>query len=244
MTTPAIPMIDLLAASSNRMLSTLSALDDNALRAPSLLPGWTRGHVATHIARNGDAIRNLFQWARTGEPSLMYPSRDVRNADIEGGSGRAAQVLLDDLAATVERLSIEIRHLPDAAWSAEVFAGPGPMPGDAELRPITLIVGLRLFEVEVHHVDLGAGYTFGSTPPALAVAMIGFALQRVSVREDQAAPSGFELRTPQGSWPVGGGGPVVVEASVADALAWLLGRSDGAGVATADGTALPLLNPI
>jgi maleylpyruvate isomerase len=26
------------------------------VRAPSLLPGWTRGHVLSHIARNADGI--------------------------------------------------------------------------------------------------------------------------------------------------------------------------------------------
>jgi len=29
---------------------------DADVRAPSLLPGWTRGHVLSHIARNADGI--------------------------------------------------------------------------------------------------------------------------------------------------------------------------------------------
>jgi maleylpyruvate isomerase len=36
--------------------------------APSALPGWSRAHVLTHVARNADAMINLLTWARTGRP--------------------------------------------------------------------------------------------------------------------------------------------------------------------------------
>ena len=38
-----------------RLLATARTLDDDAVRAPSPLPGWTRGHVLTHVARNADS---------------------------------------------------------------------------------------------------------------------------------------------------------------------------------------------
>src|SRR5256885_15091039 len=57
---------------------------------PSLLPGWTRGHVLTHVARNGDGLGNLLRWARTGTETPMYASREARRADIEAGAGRSA----------------------------------------------------------------------------------------------------------------------------------------------------------
>ena len=48
-----------LAAATSRLLATATALSDAQVREPSSLPGWTRGHVLTHIARVGHA-RSLF----------------------------------------------------------------------------------------------------------------------------------------------------------------------------------------
>lgn len=48
-----------ISASTGRLLATASALTDEQVRAASLLPGWSRGHVLTHIARNADGLRNL-----------------------------------------------------------------------------------------------------------------------------------------------------------------------------------------
>ena len=62
---------------------------------PSLLPGWTRGHVLSHLARNADAMVRALAGAARGERIPMYDSEDVRAADIEGGrradGGRAGR---------------------------------------------------------------------------------------------------------------------------------------------------------
>ena len=42
-----------------RLLASAAALSDEQLRGPSLLPGWSRGHVLSHIARNADGLSNL-----------------------------------------------------------------------------------------------------------------------------------------------------------------------------------------
>ncbi|MET0910545.1 MAG: maleylpyruvate isomerase N-terminal domain-containing protein, partial [Ilumatobacteraceae bacterium] len=39
---------------------------------PSLLPGWTRGHVLTHIARNADSFVRLLEAAGRGEVVTQY----------------------------------------------------------------------------------------------------------------------------------------------------------------------------
>ena len=55
---------------------------------PSLLPGWTRGHVLTHIARNADSFVRVLEAARRGEVVTQYEGGvDGRNADIEAGAG-------------------------------------------------------------------------------------------------------------------------------------------------------------
>ncbi len=47
-----------LAEATERLLATAARLTDEDLRAPSLLPGWTRGHVLAHVARNADSYVN------------------------------------------------------------------------------------------------------------------------------------------------------------------------------------------
>src|SRR4029077_20917204 len=73
---------------TDRLLASAGALTDTGVREPSLLPGWTRGHVLTHIARNADGLGNLLRWARTGITTPMYASREARRAGIGAGGRR------------------------------------------------------------------------------------------------------------------------------------------------------------
>ncbi len=68
--------------STGHVLSSASKLTDAAAAGPSQLPGWTRGHVLTHLARNADGFRNLMHWARTGTRTPMYPSEAARDEAI------------------------------------------------------------------------------------------------------------------------------------------------------------------
>ena len=62
------------AAGQARVESAAGGLDPAQLAGPSRLPGWTRGHVLSHLARNADALVNLLTWARTGTEARMYAS--------------------------------------------------------------------------------------------------------------------------------------------------------------------------
>ncbi|MEV8533826.1 maleylpyruvate isomerase N-terminal domain-containing protein [Streptomyces sp. NPDC051211] len=55
--------------SGARFVSTLSALPDADMCAPSALPAWPRGHVVSHVARGMDAYVWLLTVARTGAHS-------------------------------------------------------------------------------------------------------------------------------------------------------------------------------
>ena len=77
---------DLLAdlkSATRRLLDGMGRLSDAAARQPSLLPGWSRGHVLTHLARNAEGSTRLLTWARTGVPSYEYESAAARAAEIE-----------------------------------------------------------------------------------------------------------------------------------------------------------------
>jgi maleylpyruvate isomerase len=151
---------------TDRLLASASALTDAGVREPSLLPGWTRGHVLTHIARNADGLGNLLRWARTGITTPMYASREARRADIEAGAGRSAADLAADVQATAIAFAAEAASLPDEAWAAQVqgLTGP-PIPGRG-------VLDWRLREVEIHHVDLAVGYRPGDWPGEFVTASL------------------------------------------------------------------------
>jgi maleylpyruvate isomerase len=128
-----------------------------------------RGHVITHLARNADSHVWLFEDAAAGEVRHQYPTTDssearpergtnpTRAADIEAGAGRSADELRDDLIASCERLEAAWRALPGDLWDREGIVAAGP-------RTMTEFVFRRLREVEVHHVDLGLGYSPSDWP--------------------------------------------------------------------------------
>jgi maleylpyruvate isomerase len=144
--------IERIEAAIDRLLASTSALAEEQMREPSLLPGWTRGHVLTHIARNSDGLRNLLIWAQTGVETPQYPRAGAREEDIEAGAGRPADVITADLASSAKSFSEQARALPADAWTAQVRGMRGPA------HPAWFTLNRRLFEVEVHHSDLGTGY--------------------------------------------------------------------------------------
>ncbi|MEJ7706025.1 MAG: maleylpyruvate isomerase family mycothiol-dependent enzyme [Nocardioidaceae bacterium] len=220
-----------LLESSEALQHGISDLDDEEARARSLLPGWTRGHVLTHLARNADALINLVTWARTGEETPMYLSREKRAADIEAGATRPATELVADVRDSSERLLSELQALPEAAWDSR-WGFTGRERGAFEI-PL-----LRRTEVEVHHVDLDLDYT----PAHWPASFVEDALEDVTVDyTERGEISGFTVvpTDRDASWPVTGGGPAVSGPAPA-LLAWLIGRTDGTGLQSESGS-LPQL---
>ena len=147
---------------TDRLLASAGALTDTGVREPSLLPGWTRGHVLTHLCRGADAMRNLLAGARAGQDRPAYASAHAREDDIAQGAGRAAAELMADLAASAMALRAVARGLPDGAWQypVEVLGSPR--------FPAAGVLTRRLVEVELHHADLGSGYTPADWPASFA----------------------------------------------------------------------------
>lgn len=134
------------------------ALADADLDAPSSLPGWTRRHVAAHLSNNAEALGNLVHWARTGEERRMYASPEQRNSDIEAGSQRPTDELLQRFQVTAQTLAEAMSELTEEQWQAEVRSAQGrPIPA-------TEVAWMRSMEVMIHAVDLDAGVTFAELP--------------------------------------------------------------------------------
>ncbi len=128
------------------------------LDGPSLLPGWTRRHVAAHLSLNAAALGNLVHWARTGEERPMYSSPDQRTTDIDAGALRPSDHLRAWFDDSARDLSDAMDALTAEQWQAPVRTAQG------REVPATEIVWLRSREVMIHAVDLGTGVTFADLP--------------------------------------------------------------------------------
>lgn len=167
-----------LAASHARLLASLTApagLDDGAAREPCRLPGWTRGHLLTHLARNADGMGNVVRWATTGQRSPMYSSPGARAADIEAGSQRPAADLIADVATSSARIAEQMAALAGPALESIVEIGQAPFP----VRGAELI-SMRVREVEIHHVDLDLGYEPADWSPVFAERTLDQLLPRLA----------------------------------------------------------------
>ena len=144
-----------------------ATLTDGVARQPSRLPGWTVGHLVTHLARNADAHTGIVDAAGRGETVPMYPSAGARDDAIEAGAARPAADLLADLLAADQRLEAAWRGASHETWTQGLgLRNAGP-------TTVSDFVFLRWREVEVHRGDLGLrdpdageGDTWDALPPA------------------------------------------------------------------------------
>ncbi|WP_341716808.1 maleylpyruvate isomerase family mycothiol-dependent enzyme [Micromonospora sp. FIMYZ51] len=215
-----------------RLLRTAARFDTADLAAPSLLPGWTRGHVLAHLARNADAFVNLLTSARSGARIPMYASAQSRDADIAAGAPRPPEEQLDDLRRSADRFTEAVAAMPPQAWSATVETRRGSWPA-------ALLVWGRLRELEVHHVDLAAGYQ-----PADWAAEFGHRLLHevatAFAGRDDAPPMVLRFDGSRHELVIGDREQAPVVAGTAAELAgWLTGRSPGTNLTVTPDGQLP-----
>ncbi|SFY49641.1 maleylpyruvate isomerase N-terminal domain-containing protein [Streptomyces sp. F-1] len=141
-----------IAAATGQLLGTAAKFTDADVRAPSLLPDWSRGHVLTHLARNADGGRHPLTWARTGTETPEYPSLAARAEQIESGAGRGAAELLADLRDSAAAFEAEYRRMPPEGWHRIVRWTRGHAPA-----------------VRLHATDTGTGHVIGGDPSAPVV---------------------------------------------------------------------------
>lgn len=179
-----------------RLEGSIDALTDDDVRSPSLLAGWTVGHVLTHVARNAESFVRLLEGARRGEKVEQYPGgRPRRDADIEAGARRSAAAVVDDVRR--EQASLE------ACW-----ASFDEVPRDLGVDDLPL---RRWREVEVHHADLGQ--RFGHGYDRWSPAYLRLDLRQLTMLWNSRRPMGLT------------GLPAAALAlPEPDRLAWLLGR--------------------
>ncbi|MGW5111799.1 maleylpyruvate isomerase family mycothiol-dependent enzyme [Nocardia sp. NPDC004123] len=207
--------------STQRFLATVETLTDDRIGGASLIPPWTRGHVIAHVCRAGDSLVRLLTWARTGVETPQYASMAARAAEIEAGAARPVAEQLADVAAGARRFADAVRLLPAEAWERTV------RPRTGELRTPEALVPMRLRELEIHHADLNAGYSFSDIPESAARWILDDIADALSARTPdgpalrlRATDSDFR-RELQGD---GHASPIGITGTQADLLGWLSGR--------------------
>lgn len=200
------------------LLAALDSLTDDLVGSPSLLPGWTVGHVVAHIARNADSHVRILRAASRGEVVTQYEGGMAsRAADIERDARRPADEHRTDVQASATSLEREWAAATDTVWAGH---GVGSMGDDI---PCTDLVFRRWREVTVHHgdlghVDRGLGLALDQWPPTY-------------VREElQRMTTLWAARRPMGLTTLPAAALAVPDTT---RLAWLLGRADISGLAPA-----------
>ena len=178
----------------------MTSLTDAEVRRPSLLPGWTVGHVLSHLARNADSHVRRTEAASTGMVVDQYPGGLTgREAEIEAGSGRPARTLVDDVRRSCLAVEAGWRAVPPPRWVGQSRDANGLE------RCLFELPARRWQEVEVHLVDLGVGITHEDWSDDFVLEWLPRTRERMSSR----------LPARAGDPPFG---------SPAEELAWLYGR--------------------
>lgn len=214
--------LDTVATATDRLLETVDTLRDADLVEPSLLPGWTRGHVLAHLSRNADSLVNLLLWARTGIETPQYASMYLRDADIEAGAPRPLREQAEDLRASADRWLALARVMPEDRWTTSVRNRQ-----NVEI-PATRVLWMRLVEVEIHHVDLALAYSPADWPTAFTNRLLTESVADRIRTANPDAPGYTVTATDTGYTAAIGSASVTTISGTTPALAtWLIGRSDG-----------------
>ena len=216
---------------------------DEDIKAPSALPGWTRGHVLAHIAGISNAMARQLEYAARDETIELYDGgMDGRNRAIDMAAGHDAATHQADVNAALDRVLRAFDALPDIKDSAANRTGWwAPI---AYRGGVVLDGGLALWrELVIHASDLNTGRGPENWSREFCGHLFEFLAGRV--------PDTVKLvLQPLGLQPVTigtGGRSVVVNGMITDIAAWLAGREPSLGSlrasAAADGADLPELLP-
>lgn len=227
------PLYDDLAAArdaTRRLLIHLDELPVEDLRAPSLLPGWSRAHVVAHLAGNALSHVRMLDGCLAGEVRAQYADGGARADGIAALAAVPARVVAEHARAAA---ALEDRW---AAMRQEHWERPVRWL-DRGTAPAHTTLWSRRKEVEVHRVDLAAGYAPADWPAEFARRLLARLLARTDLPTMVVVADGV----PTGEEGVGTGeeGPRV-SGSPAALAAWLSGRSDGADLQVSGG---PLPTP-
>lgn len=217
---------DLLGDASHRLVRTVDGLHGDDWSSSSLLPDWTRAHLVAHLALNAEGLTRCLRGlvADAGDevehPRTMYDSDDQRAVDIHALAEADPSEIRSRLMAGTTILDAAIAAVPDREWPTYVERTPGGRRMRADSLP-----GMRLRELEIHHVDLDAGYTTRNWSATFAEHLLDAMAKRVRPAEPFEVKPLDSRRTwvfgpDESEYPV-----PIVTGPIADAAWWLTGRA-------------------
>ena len=210
------------AAAHRALEATIATLDDDAARRDTRLPGWSVGHLLTHLARNADSHVHVGQGVIAGEVRDQYPGGfERRNADIAAGAGRAADELIADVGATNRATEATWAGIDAAGWATGTARA---MKGEWRASEFPFY---RWREVELHHIDLDLGHELAEVAPGYIALELAWQAPALSSRLIDGQPK--LLRATDLGVEAGDASGGLVEAAGWELIGWLFGRGELAG---------------
>lgn len=197
---------------THTLLGLTITFSDEQWAAPSRLTGWTRSHVAAHLADNAHGLTRVCRAHAEGRSEKMYDSDRDKTLSIERGSLEAGidlQVRLDESAGILES---ELSGLAGDETEVTLRAGYR-----LRMRHLPLA---RLHELVLHTFDLLPDAPGIEVKPEIARDVLQFAVSQIGDRPGMPAirliaDEGFEAEV--GTM----GEPRPVRGPAAELLAWL-----------------------
>ncbi|MCL2471846.1 MAG: maleylpyruvate isomerase family mycothiol-dependent enzyme [Propionibacteriaceae bacterium] len=221
-----------LTAVTQRLLGDTIALGDSDWQVITGLGGWTRAHVASHLAHQAETLAQMAdQITRNHEPITW---RDIQSdADLNAGARRSAVGLQEALDQSSATLMNAFTKMDDQAWATTIRTSQGALPA-------SVLVLDRLNEVTLHHIDLRLDFDFADVGPTLTRTLLQWNLFRAAPRFSQVE---LTIVTDEAySATVGQGEAVTVRGNQTNLLGWLTGRKSSSSVLGAD--ELDLAGPV
>jgi maleylpyruvate isomerase len=212
-----------------------AGLTDEEVKAPSELPGWSRGHVLAHIAGIANAMARQLEFAARGETIELYDGGfEGRTRAIGMAAGHTLAEHRADLDRALGRALGAFGGLDDAGWQRPISYRGG----------VVFDGGLALWrELVIHATDLGTGRGPETWSRPFCEQLVDFLAARVP-------EANRYVLQPLGLTPVtigSGRASTVISGMLTDIAAWLAGRTPTLGslraTAAADGVDLPELLP-
>jgi uncharacterized protein (TIGR03083 family) len=146
-----------IAAGHASLARVLADLDDDGLRASTLLPEWNRVTVICHLRYGARAVDRMVRSALAGAPALFYPEGRVeqRPGTLLPYPGETPRDVVASFVAHSAELDATLAGLSEEDWAVEAHEPPGTV--DIGTQSVEQLAVLRLTEVEVHAGDLLLG---------------------------------------------------------------------------------------
>ena len=228
-------LLDELRRAGDVVTGIAAKLTEQDIKAPSELPGWTRGHVLAHICGIANAMARQLEFAARSESVELYDGGfEGRTRAIDMAAGHSLAEHRADVDKSLERAMRAFGSLDAAGWREPITYRGG----------VVFDGGLALWrELVMHATDLGTGRGPETWSRPFCEHLFDFLSARVPEGQRFVLqPLGLPGRV------IGGGGKsTVISGMLTDIAAWLAGRTPSLGslraTAAADGVDLPELLP-